>query len=305
MNRQYPTLELCLSVLLLLAASGCGRSATSNPPTPPAPSPDAQIRATTQRIAEEAVGLTLGKVLAADHRDNFSGLRTDNITFSQRLDSRTFFAYDNRFSDTKSTGMFTGPDEAIEKRGREVLERLRIPAAEIASVKVVQERTQLGERDSRTGKVKLEPAQAGKKWARATREIEGLPVFSSRATIGLMPDGAVGFLEVHWPEIPAQTIETARRYREIAGRSWKAPEVRGARVESVTAGILHSPAAGTAMDIVPVIRVVYAPLDKRLGKKPVAYVDGDGKPVTMPRVLLAPPREELKTTRGAPSAVSK
>src|SRR5207245_3438553 len=108
MNRQYRTLVLCLSAVLLLAASGCQRSATPNPPKPPAPSPDEQIRATTQRLAEEAVGLKLDKVLAADHKDNFSGLRTDNITFSQRLDSRTFFAYDKRFSDTKATGMFTG-----------------------------------------------------------------------------------------------------------------------------------------------------------------------------------------------------
>jgi len=68
----------------------------------------------------------------------------------------------------------------------------------------------------------------------------------------------------------------------------------------VTAGVLHSPAAATMMDFVPVIRVIYAPLDKRLGKKPVAYVDAGGKPVTMPRVLTQPPREELKTERVSP-----
>ncbi len=99
---------------------------------------------------------------------------------------------------------------------------------------------------------------------------------------------------------PPPVIETARRYREIVKRNWKAPDPHGALVESVTAGILHSPAAATVMDIVPAIRVIYAPLDRRLGKKPVAYVDVDGKPVTMPRVLLAPPRVEGQKKRVKP-----
>jgi hypothetical protein len=40
-------------------------------------------------------------------------------------------------------------------------------------------------------------------------------------------------------------------------------------------------------------------LDKRVGKKPVEYFDAQGKPATMPRTLLEPPREELKTERPA------
>jgi hypothetical protein len=115
-----------------------------------------------------------------------------------------------------------------------------------------------------------------------------------------VPNGEIGFLEVHWPEIPIRVIEMARRYRELSGTNWRAPELEGAHIESVTAGILHSPAAATVMDIVPVIRVIYAPLDKRIGKKPVAYVDPKGKPVAMPRVLLQRPREELKTERVSP-----
>jgi hypothetical protein len=115
-----------------------------------------------------------------------------------------------------------------------------------------------------------------------------------------MPNGEIGFLEVHWPEIPPEVIEEARRYRELAAKEWQAPELKGARVESITVGILHSPAAATAMDIVPVIRVIYAPLDTGIGKKPVAYLDTQGKPVEMPRVLLHPPREELKTERLSP-----
>ncbi len=285
---------------MLLAAAGC-QKAPAPEPKPAGPSAEElEIQNTTRRLAAEALGLKLDKVVASGHKDNFSGLQTDNVAFSQRLDSRTFFAYDRRFSSTKETGIYREADDALLKRSHELLERLKIPAAEIASEKVVQEKTRVGQRDPKSGRYKLEPVEAGKKWARIARQVDGVPVFSSRATIGLMPDGQVGFLEVHWPEIPPKVAEQARRYREVAAKGWRAPPLKGARVESVTAGILHSPAAGTEMDVVPVIRVVYAPLDRRLGKKPVAYVDPEGNPVAMPKVLLQPPHEELKTERAAP-----
>ncbi len=43
--------------------------------------------------------------------------------------------------------MFKGSDETLEMRSRELLEHLKIPMAEIESLRVVQERTQVGERD--------------------------------------------------------------------------------------------------------------------------------------------------------------
>jgi len=301
MNKKLTKISLPLSTALLLAAFGCQKP--SGPETPGnagLPSEEQAIQNATKQLATETLGLKLEKDVTAGHQDNFSGLRTENITFTQRLDSRTYIAYDKRFSNTKEFGMYKESDEALLKRSRELLERLKIPAAEIASEKVVQEKLQAGERDAKTGKFKLEPVEAGKKWARATRQVEGVPVFSSRATLGLIPSGEIGFLEVHWPEIPAKVTEEARRYKDVVGKNWRAPELKGTRIESVTAGVLHSPAAATMMDFVPVIRVIYAPLDKRLGKKPVAYVDAGGKPVTMPRVLTQPPREELKTERVSP-----
>ena len=301
MNLNLEKITLSFSAIVLLVAFGCQKSSdveTSN--NTGLSREEQEIQKRTKQVAVETLGLKLEKDVTAGHKDNFSGLRTENITFTQRLDSRTFLAYDKRFSNTKETGMYKEADEALLKRSHELLERLKIPVAEIASEKIAQEKTQVGEGDSKTGKFKLEPIEPGKKWARTTRQISGVPVFSSRATIGLMPNGEIGFLEVHWPEIPARVTEEARRYRELVGKSWHAPELKGARIESVTAGILHSPAAATAMDIVPVIRVIYAPLDKRIGKKPVAYVDPEGKPVAMPRVFLQPPREELKTERVSP-----
>jgi hypothetical protein len=302
MNPHFQKVALCLGAIALLAASGCQRPVSPEPPKNTGPSAEElEIQNRTRQIATETLGLKLENDVTVGHKDNFSGLRTADITFSQRLDSRTFLVYDRRFSDTKEAGVNLQPDEALLKRSRELLARLRVPTAEIASEKVVQEKTQVGERNPKTGRFKLYGIEPGKKWARTARQIEGVPVFSSRATIGLMPNGEVGFLEVHWPQIPAKVTEEARRYAELAAKDWHAPELKGARVESITAGILHSPAAATAMDVVPVIRVVYAPLDRRTGKKPVAYVDPQGNPVAMPRVFLQPPREERKTERAAPA----
>lgn len=301
MNPILKTITLAVGAAALLAAAGC-QKAPPEPPKSTGPSAEElEIQNRTRQIAVEALGLKLDKVVTSGHKDNFAGLQTDDITFSQRLDSRTFFAYDRRFSNTKETGLYQEADEALLKRSHELLQRLKIPADEIGPEKVVQEKTRTGERDPKTRRLKLGPVEAGKKWARITRQVFGVPVFSSRATIALMPDGQVGFLQVHWPEIPTKVTEVARRYQELAGKGWNPPQLKGARVESVTAGILHSPAAGTELDVVPVIRVVYAPLDRHLGKKPVAYVDPDGHPVAMPRVLLQPPHEDLKTERAAPA----
>ena len=301
MNTNIKTLALVFGALLTFTFLGCNKSSNTETSNNSGLSPEEQeIQKKTKQVAVESLGLKLEGSVDAGHKDNFSGLRTENVTFTQRLDSRTYIAYDKRFSNTKETGIYKDVDEVLLRRSHELLERLKIPASEIAKERVVQEKTQLGERDSKTGKFKLEAIEPGKKWALTSRQIDGVPVFSSRATIGLVPSGDIGFLEVHWPEIPAKVTEEARRYRELVQKGWHAPEQKGTRVESVTAGILHSPAAATALDILPVIRVIYAPLDKRVGKKPVAYFNADGKPVTMPRVLLQPPREELKTERVTP-----
>jgi hypothetical protein len=302
MTKNFKKLTFVFSFAFTLGLLGCQKPSNQEPAANSDLSPEEQgIQKKTKQVAVESLGLKLEGSVDAGHKDNFSGLRTENITFTQRLDSRTYIAYDSRFSDTAKTGIYKGADDALLKRSHELLERLKIPVAEIAAEKVVAEKTQAGERDAKTGKFKMEAIEPGKKWALTSRQVDGLPVFSSRATIALTPNGEIGFLEVHWPEIPAKVIEEARRYRELAAKNWHAPEQKGTRVESVTVGILHSPAAATALDILPVIRVIYAPLDKHIGKKPVAYLDPGGKPVTMPRVLLEPPREELKTRREQPA----
>jgi len=86
------------------------------------PAEDQQLQARTKQLAVETLGLKLEGSVDAGHRDNFSGLRTENVTFTQRLDSRTFIAYDKRFSDTAKTGIYKDADEVLLKRSRETLQ---------------------------------------------------------------------------------------------------------------------------------------------------------------------------------------
>ena len=52
-------------------------------------------------------------------------------------------------------------------------------------------------------------------------------------------------------------------------------------------GILHSPAAAFVEDQVAAIQVIYAPTESKLGMKPVAYLDMQGRPVEIPRQMIA------------------
>jgi hypothetical protein len=61
--------------------------------------------------------------------------------------------------------------------------------------------------------------------------------------------------------------------------------VGGAEIESVEAGVIHSPPIGFFMDVVPVIRCVYRASETRLGTKPVLYLNRDGEQVSLPRSI--------------------
>ena len=214
MNTYLKAFALAFCVSLTLSLLGCQKPSNQEPTANSGLSPEEQeIQKKTKQVAAESLGLKLEGSVDAGHKDNFSGLRTENITFTQRLDSRTYIAYDNRFSDTAKTGVYKEADEALLKRSHELLERLKIPVAEIAAEKVVTEKTQVGERDAKTGKFKMEAIEPGKKWALTSRQVNGIPVFSSRATIALAPNGEIGFLEVHWPEIPAKIRKELARAR--------------------------------------------------------------------------------------------
>jgi hypothetical protein len=301
MNKYWKDAALLFSVVSITVLGTTARTARSVRPTgsPSSAQEEATSLQETRRVASEALRLQFDEKVEPVHSANFSGLRSENLTFTRRLDSRTFLAYDRRFSRTSEFGVYREPDETFLKETRRVLEALRVPSNEIESAKILQEKTQAGHRDN-SGKISLEQVELGKKYALVARRVGRNPVFSSRAMIGLRRDGQIGFLEVHWPEIPSTVLQQADRYREAVENGWRAPQREGAHVESVAAGIIHSPAAATALDIYPVIRVIYAPDDRHIGKKPVGYFDLDGKTVPFPRTLLEPPREEINRERMPP-----
>lgn len=242
--------------------------------------------AEAQRLRELADGLGLD--VSAPRRigveGNTAGIETEDLLFSRRLDSRTYFVQNRRFGVAKEGGgAFEGPDEDLLGAARNFMERLEAPAGEIAETSVLAEQAQEGRVDPETGKLRVEDPYAGKRLALVTRQIDKLPVWSSSVTLGLTWDGTIGFLQLHWPEVPAKVIDRAHKLQAIASQGWRPPERPGATVESVEAGIIHSPAVGFVMDFAAAIRVIYAPTDASFGKKPTLYLDEDGTDVPIPR----------------------
>jgi hypothetical protein len=253
-----------------------------------------------RQIGEEVLGLSFGDDPRTGAEQNLAGVRSSQALFSARLDSRTFFAQNERFGVGRPDGVFGGDDDELIERTVRIAERLGLPADEIAGRAAVTEQTQVAQvEDGRV--VEVEEVQAGKRFARLTRQVEGLPVWSSNVLVGLTARRTVGFLQLHWPRIPEQVAARTAKLASAARQGFTPPELAGAKVESVEAGILHSPALGFLMEFQAAIRVVYAPEDETIGKKPVLYVDERGAEVALPRafeVKEEPPPPSRPEPRG-------
>ena len=239
------------------------------------------------RALAESLSLKFDEVVRSGSQGTVVGIQSKTLLFSQRLDSRTFFVQDTRFGAGQENGVLEGPDAQYLSAAQAILDKLEIPGKEVAESKVLREQTQSAQFDRETGKTRLEDPISGKAYARLSRQIEGVPVWSSNVTLGLTKNGGIGFLEAHWPEIPNHVVAEAKRLAEKVKEGWKPPEQPGAKVESVEAGVVHSPAAGFVMDIYPAIRVIYGSHNEaheaHLGKKMVLYLDRHSNSVPIPR----------------------
>ena len=222
---------------------------------------------------------------------NFVGVKSENILFSQRLDSRTYLVQNKLYGKNKSAGVFEGSDKEFIKISTDILRRLEIPLSEVREKTVFQENTQIAQVDPKTGSVRLEESQKGQRFAGFSRMIDGVPVFSSSAILTLTRDGKIGFMELHWPEIPKHVMKEAQRLKYMVEKGWEPPKQKGGIVEMVEAGIVHSAALGFIMDIYPAIRVIYMPEDKKMWRKLTLFLDRDGKPVPNPREFDIPPQK--------------
>jgi hypothetical protein len=234
------------------------------------------------RLAE-ALQLDMHQVQKSGSERNFAGMRSEHVLLSERLDSRTYFVEDDRFQ--AGAGVFAGSDEELLQLSRQVMRDLEIPAGEIAGSAVLAEKLMTARYDAASKTYVPGEVQAGRRFVELTRSVDGVPVFSSRGFMGFTRDKAVGSLEVHWPQISEETLKAAQRLQTVVRQGWEAPHQKGGVVESIEAGIIHSPAIGFVMDVQPVIRVIYASEDKSVGRKAVLYLDDRGNAVPIPRTF--------------------
>lgn len=283
-----------------LLALGAGVALLARPLEGQAVSPpsDYSDRAEMQEfneLAKRLLGLKFEPDVKTAAEANMIGMRSAGLLFSRRLDSRTFFIQNLKEGEGKSAGYFQGSEEVLSKRAHDILERLKIPRSEWGKEGTIQENTQTGRREP-SGTVTLGPVTKGRRTLTLARQIEGLPVFASYLKLVLDRGGEIGFMELHWPEIPSNVVTEAHRLGYKVKGGWRPPELARARVESVEAGIIHSVAPGLLMDIYPAIRVIYAPTGEAVGVKPMQYFDRSGRPVPIPRQIDAPcpPTEERR-----------
>jgi hypothetical protein len=247
--------------------------------------------------ATKVAGFDLGKRPTFGTAANVSGVRTRTHSFSRRRDSLTIFARDINYGHLKKAGAWTGPDRALVAACRRVLRAARVPSAEIGSIEVLSEHGTVAERQSGS-EFRVEKPELLRKVGRAHRVVDGLPIWSSHLIVGLTRDGDVGQLELHWPRLHPEVIKEGKLLQSIVKRGFKAEEVAGARLESIEAGVLHSPAIGFFMDVTAAIRAVYVGKDPTRGRKPVFYLDRHGDRITPPRAIQ--PAKRVDAGRAAP-----
>jgi hypothetical protein len=204
--------------------------------------------------------------------------------FAQRLDCRTYFAQRQRYGHDRPEGTFQGPDDEQFAYCRELCERLGISHDEIARSDVLREFGQAAQIDPQSNQVaEMTPRRELRTFMHVERQAKDVPVWSSHLTFGLTAQREIGFLELHWPAIPEAVIREARRLTEMVGNGWQAPEQTVAAVESIQAGIVHTPAVGYFFDVHAAIRVIYRSLDPNIGRKPTYHFDRHGVPVRLRR----------------------
>lgn len=292
MNSEHSIFKLGAIVLLL-----CGAGMAQNNGLQVNVSPQAMAAAEADfnrvtELARESGYISLTEEPKIEIRGNLVGFRSQNVLFSRRLDSRTYFIHNSLYGTNPSVDVFPGSDQELQSYVSEVLDKMSIPAAEIKQISVLPVRRQSAHPDPHTGAMVKDPPRVANRSVLVSRQIKGLPVFSSRAMIHVTATRQVGFMELHWPDISQDVIAEAHSLDSLIRSGWQPRAKEGAKVEVIEAGIIHSPAIGFAMDIQPVIRVIYASLDNKVGKKPVAYFDRNGNPVPMPRQFITQPAEK-------------
>src|ERR1700692_39982 len=237
-------------------------------------------------IGGKVFGIKWGEKLVAVSDHGFQAITDGTTTISYRPAGNAYFVQTGK-SGRSDKSFFRGSDEQLIERGRAMLEGLGINKNEIADTKILQQYVTEGMMNPETRRVDVKGPRKDRRSLIVRRVVDGVPVLNSRLALDLDGEGKIAALELSWPVIEPKVLEKARRLQKIAKAEFKAPERKGARIESVQVGILHSPGASFVEDQVAAIRVIYAPDDSKVGMKPVAYLDMHGRPVALPRQMIA------------------
>jgi len=246
-------------------------------------SDEEEIRSTRQ-IAMSIFGINFDEISYSGSQDNLVGIKSKDILFSKRLDSRTYFIQDKRYGYNHELG-FSNEEKIHLDKCHSILEKLNISLSEIRKEKVVKEKAQEAELDKKTNTIKEYEIREGKCLAKIYRQIEGYPVWSSNLLLSLTKEKSIGFMQLHWPEIPSYAINEIHRLDYKIKRGAVLPDEKNSEIDNVEAGIVHSPAMGFFMDIYPAIRVIFKPTGQTIGKKKVLYLDRNGKKIPTPRQI--------------------
>src|SRR5215207_5298325 len=110
-------------------------------------SDEAEINRVKQ-TAENIFRITFDKILQSGSDYNIVGIKSEQILFSQRLDSRTYFIQDKRYGSDRGLGFFKGSDNVQLEMAHDILEKLNISQTEIAKQRVIKENTQEAQLDT-------------------------------------------------------------------------------------------------------------------------------------------------------------
>ena len=231
--------------------------------------------------AKSIAGFTLSRPEVGSAA-NVSGIRSKNLTFSQRHDSRTVFATDARYGHLRKLGAWTGSDRTAVAACRRVLRAAKVPPAQIQTIDALSEFGQVAERATEDEFQVYEPLVL-RKVAQAKRTMDDIAVWSSYANVGLTAGGNIGWIELHWPDVPPAVLKEARLLVALVTLGYEPPELPDARVESVEPGVIHSPAIGFYMDVAAAVRITYSGVSPGVGRKAALYLDRHGEPVARPR----------------------
>lgn len=251
-----------------------------------------------QALGSKGLGIRwVGRVYGGSERG--VAAVTDGVTtLTVRKEFRTLIVHNTRATRGRDQIGFRGSADVFKRTGLKALAAVGVERGEIGRTRVLQQYSQTAYMGAGGGKIRRGPAQKGRRTLLVTRQVDKVPVISSRMTLNLDRDGRTAFMELVWPQITPEVREEVRGLQAALASGYKPPPLEGARVESSDVVILHSPAVSFDTDMVAAVRVIYRPQDARVGKKPVRYLDAQGRDVPLPRQLDLPAEEKVQRSAG-------